>query len=342
MNLFRAFVALAAAAIAATNLTACEPPPPRLHLTVTTTVAGSDDDPGDGTCHSTSAGGCSLQAAIAEGNTGVDGADITIPPGDYAAFAAGVTGDVRIAAATPASTRLGDSGGVQLTVLPGGRLEITDLNTGGVGFPWPFHVNVGGGPRPGIFIARRSVLSAAHGVTPVVPLLIDEPGVAVLVDSLVHSPEYESVVNHGTLIAGNSSLLTSFTFTALRTTGWTAPAQSSLRGSAIARFDVFPGDGGGCRGGPPISHGYVHIEDPCGSEPNPTDGEGNAGYHISDTFRPHLDPTSPLVDAIPITDPACDTTSLDLYGNPRGVDGNGDGLPGCDIGAIERQPVPAA
>lgn len=36
MNLFRAFVALAAAAIAATNLTACEPPPPRLHLTVTT------------------------------------------------------------------------------------------------------------------------------------------------------------------------------------------------------------------------------------------------------------------------------------------------------------------
>lgn len=46
--------------------------------------------------------------------------------------------------------------------------------------------------------------------------------------------------------------------------------------------------------------------------------------------------TSPLVDAIPLGTAGCSTSMLDMYGNPRGGDGNGDGIPGCDIGAIER------
>ena len=49
-------------------------------------------------------------------------------------------------------------------------------------------------------------------------------------------------------------------------------------------------------------------------------------------------PPAAAVDAIPIGEAGCSLTAVDLYGNPRGVDGNGDGIPGCDIGAYERQP----
>jgi hypothetical protein len=51
---------------------------------------------------------------------------------------------------------------------------------------------------------------------------------------------------------------------------------------------------------------------------------------------------SSLVDAVPLGTAGCSTALVDLFGNPRGGDGNGDGLPGCDLGAIERQPAPAA
>jgi len=70
----------------------------------------------------------------------------------------------------------------------------------------------------------------------------------------------------------------------------------------------------------------------------PTDGEGNAEHPYSETSRLHLSMSSPLIDAIPIGDPACPVGSTDLHGMPRGVDGNGDGVPSCDIGAIEHQP----
>ena len=70
----------------------------------------------------------------------------------------------------------------------------------------------------------------------------------------------------------------------------------------------------------------------------PTDGEGNAEHPYSETSRLHLSMSSPLIDAIPIGVPACPVGSTDVYGMPRGVDGNGDGVPGCDIGAIEHQP----
>lgn len=331
MQRIKILVAAVSAAFAVGGLTACDPPPPRLQLTVTTTAAGTDDDPGDGICHSTPAGGCSLQAAIGEGNTASDGVDIAIPPGDYAAFTAGIIGDVRIAASAPASTRLGDSYGVHLTVLSQGRLEIADLNTGGDGLPWPFRVVVDGG----VFISHRSALAAQHGVVPLSPLFVEAPGTAVLVDSVVLSPEYQSVLNRGTFVAVRSSLLSSFTFTGLDTV---FPATSTLQASAIARLNAFPGEGGGCSGEPPVSYGYIHIEEPCGSDPMPTDGEGSTEHPYSETSRLHVSMSSPLIDAIPIDDPACIVGSTDVYGQPRGVDGNGDGVPGCDIGAIERQP----
>ena len=48
--------------------------------------------------------------------------------------------------------------------------------------------------------------------------------------------------------------------------------------------------------------------------------------------------THPGVDAIPLGQLGCATNATDVLGQPRGIDGNGDGVPGCDIGALERQP----
>ena len=51
--------------------------------------------------------------------------------------------------------------------------------------------------------------------------------------------------------------------------------------------------------------------------------------------------TSPLVDVVPVGTNGCTTAAVDVYGNPRRVDGNGDGVGGCDAGAVERQHPPA-
>jgi hypothetical protein len=84
---------------------------------------------------------------------------------------------------------------------------------------------------------------------------------------------------------------------------------------------------------------------PCGPlEPDDTTGDARVtsevtaipGPPLQTSFRLVLDTASPLVDAIPLGDPACDTTLTDLFGTERGVDGDGDGVGGCDIGAIER------
>jgi hypothetical protein len=51
-----------------------------------------------------------------------------------------------------------------------------------------------------------------------------------------------------------------------------------------------------------------------------------------------LEAGSPLVDAIPLGHASCPEGAVDVYGQPRAVDGDGDGGGGCDIGAVEVQP----
>jgi hypothetical protein len=47
---------------------------------------------------------------------------------------------------------------------------------------------------------------------------------------------------------------------------------------------------------------------------------------------------SAIVDTIPVGTLFCTPTATDIYGAPWGVDGNGDGADGCDVGAAEHQP----
>lgn len=90
---------------------------------------------------------------------------------------------------------------------------------------------------------------------------------------------------------------------------------------------------GACSGTPAFeSHGYVHTSSPCTTISGPGDSTGEL-----ESVLPVAG--SPLLDAIPVGEPGCtDPAAVDFYGNPRGVDGDGDGIAGCDIGAVELQP----
>ena len=88
-------------------------------------------------------------------------------------------------------------------------------------------------------------------------------------------------------------------------------------------------------GVPPASLGHNRIQEPCGGTQLPTDQVGAVpGW----TSASGADASSPIVDAIALGDEMCDGATEDVVGTVRGNDGDGDGVPGCDIGAVERVP----
>lgn len=139
---------------------------------------------------------------------------------------------------------------------------------------------------------------------------------------------------------------------------WTVAVQSSL----ISLLDVrlWTEDGGGsnvagtlisrgvntsrptasCAGTSPVSSGYNGTQSQggytCGLA-GPTDQTFFPPVVWTDDGPvPGSHPS--LVDAIPLGEAGCSSSALDVNGKPRGVDGNGDGVLGCDIGAVELQP----
>lgn len=350
---YRRFGTSAVAGLLAIGLAACDPPPPRLQLTVDSTLAGADDDPGDGVCSSAAAGGaCTLRAAIDEGNAAPDGADLTVPAGHYKNVDTTITGDVAVNPVSPADVKITDS---TFTVAAGARLALSGINTStSIQSALPsFPDNPATDTSlleldvSGIVVVTRSVV---RGID------IAAGGGAVVVDSIV---ETTGTVNHGGLIALRSSFLLDAIDGpdgTVLTTG--AGAGSHLTGSVLAvphthadpfNFD-FPGGEGTCAGAAPSSGSHMHVEDPCGPMTGTGDGSGDAGTTLLVTYIYNglgyrevgsvygLQPASPLIDAIPLGDPACPDGAVDVYGQPRGVDGDGDGTGGCDIGAVERQP----
>lgn len=345
--------ALAVAGLVAVGAAACEPAPPRLQLRVDSTAAGADDDPGDGVCSSAAAAGgaCTLQAAIDEGNAAADGADLTVPAGHYRNVDATITGDVIVKAQPAAEVAITES---TFSVAAGARLIVAGINTSTSIQAVP--------PVSGQMITTVSPLqldvAGSAGVVGSVlgGLDVAADGGAVVVDSIVESLD---VTNDGRLLALRSTLLgwsADDPDATVLTTG--AGALSSLASSVVAvphtTVDlisfIFPGGDGTCAGSAPNSKTYMFVEVPCGPMDEVGDASGDAGttvmmsvsyngigyYQIGLEYG--LQPTSPLIDAIPVGEGTCDEGAVDIYGQPRGVDGDGDGVGGCDIGAVERQP----
>jgi hypothetical protein len=343
-------VAAVVAGLAAVGLAACEPPPPRLQLTVDSALDSTDDDPGDGVCSSAAAGGaCTLRAAIDEGNAAPDGADIAVPTGHYGNINVLITGDVAIEPLTSADVRITDS---TITVAAGASLAVSAVNTS---------TSISSNPNGVVALLQLDVAGTAVIARSFLGSLdIAAGGGALLVDSVVDSiVDPAGIVNHGTLLALRSSLLHTAANGPAGTALTTGPGGSShltasvlaVAHTLVAPFNLpFPGGGGTCAGTAPTSGSFLFVEDPCGAMDGPGDGSGDALTTATVTFTftgvgpaqagssYSLMPTSPLVDAIPIGDGACPPGAVDVYGQPRGVDGDGDGIGGCDIGAVELQP----
>jgi hypothetical protein len=334
-------VAALTAAIALSAVTACEPPPPRLDLTVTSDAPGADDDPGDGLCASAAAAGaCTLPAAIDEANTAPNGADVTLPPGDYLWNDLTVTGNVHLIGESRYTTTLGAA---HVTVAAGATFRVHGIGTKPPDLgshPLSFRVE-------GTLVLERSLVDHTwllSGQAQRPALDIAATGTALLTDSIVVADDdVAAVVNAGRLVAVRSGLAPLRvcspdecygTDVAVHTT---ATGETHLAASATHAVGTEPTVLARCSGTPPVSHGYVHLEAPCGGTPSIGDSTGPSGLTYDALGTITVQATSPLVDAIPLGDPLCDTTAFDLHGVvPRGGDGDGDGEAGCDIGGVER------
>jgi hypothetical protein len=340
------------AALVTAGVAACEPLPPRLQLTVDSALAGADDDPGDGVCSAAAAGGaCTLRAAFDEGNAAPDGADLTVGAGTYRDVDTTITGDVAVHPGSPGAVAITDT---TLVVAPGARLAVTGINTSTSIQAVP--PSLPDNPSTAVDLLRLDVSGTVVVAGSILGGLdIATGGGALLVDSIVEF----STVNHGALAALRSSLLASSANGASATALTTGPGGTSLLTSSVVAvpwttLDLFlfefPGGEGTCAGSPPASGSFAFVEVPCGALDGEGDGSGDGGTTLlvgieftgvgyrQDGSVHGLRSTSPLVDAIPVGHASCPAGAVDVYGHPRGIDGDGDGIGGCDIGAVELQP----
>lgn len=336
------------AALAVTAMTACEPPPPRLVIVVNSDRSFDDSAPGDGICATgVQLGECTLTAAISEANASPTGADITLPPleddpvlppFEYSAGDLTVTGDVRVIG--DHGTRLGHT---HITVAAGARLSMSRIRpTAYTSNPVSFRVE-GTLVLDQVFVEHNQLLSGSVA-RPV--LEVTATGGAVLTDTvLVSDHATAAVVNAGVLVAVRSSIAPTQvcppdqpgcfgTDVAVHTAGAGQTHLASTATHTVGPWETAPAR---CTGNPPVSHGYVHLEEPCGGTPAVGDSSGDAGATYD--FGTHdlsFDATSPLIDAVPLTHPLCADATVDVFGVTRGLDSDGDGIGACEIGALER------
>lgn len=344
MHSVRKLLGAAVVAAAVVGLGACDPPPPRAAFVVTTTSTDGDAVPGDGVC-ATAAGGCSLRAAVQEGGLAADGADISLPAGRYEGVEV-ARGDIRVNWGAPqAPVHLTG----EISVASGARLALDGINAS---MParsdgWSLALSVSGSVE-----VRRSALAV---------LQVGAGGRAVLDRSLVAGagPSRQTSVR-GALVAVDSTFLTGADpsvaldstaggTTVLQRVVVAEPAMLLTDDETGVEFLYREGGTGTC-GGAVTSIGRVHVEVGCGTAGV---GDQTGGAELTTILHTQLGrppygldiieidvaATSPIVDAVPLGAAGCDGTGVDLFGNPRGVDGDGDGVGGCDIGALER-PVP--
>jgi len=320
MGFRRKTVAVAAAWLTILGLSACDPPP-RAQITVDSTAVGADGNPGDGVCSAPTAdGGCTLQAAVEEA-AALGPADIHVPAGAYDGQGTTLTvaGSVAISGDGVQATRLED---FRFVVADTGSLRLIDVSD-----TLADAVAVAFAVEGRLVLSRTSVTGAVEAIS------VAEGGSVGLWSSVVTS--FMPLVNEGEAVAYGSTMR-------LIHGRWGAvfgAGDAEWAATATLAWAASPGFGVSCDPTGLTSHGYNRSSWNCGlTAVGDSDGLVESEFQGPDGTYPVPVATSPLVDAIPVGQAGCALDTLDLLGNPRGVDGNGDGIPGCDIGAVELQP----
>lgn len=306
-------------------LVACEPPSPPVTFTVDTTSPAPDHTPGDGTCEATpGAGDCTLPAAVAEANA-VPRAAIVVPAGVYQDMQPTITSRVDLNWTTPAAVELGD---VALTVDAGARLRTRGLISRSLDDRKALALTVAGDAQ----IDRSQIELVDPSAEPQdqAPLTVLPTGGVVLTRSFVQG--YLTAVDNGGRAFIDASTITS----AGARVATTGSGQTALRATVVSRSVNTQLVTVGCTGTAPTPYGhsyYAPLALGCGPladtdvAPSPAPIVGLV-----------LSPTFAGIDAIPVGTGSCAVGDVDLFGAPRAVDGDGDGTPACDIGAVEYQP----
>lgn len=309
-------------AVAGAASVACEPVDPPVALVVTSTADLPDATPGDGVCEATAGtGDCTLPAAIDEGNA-LGAASITVPGGRYATRDLEVTGRLSLHGDV-GTVRLGSQ---EIRVAPDARLEVDGIGVNDI--PGAHFV------VEGTLHLRGSSIVVIESIWPAVDVLAG--GTAVVSDSVlaqVFMPGRPAVRNAGTLVLVRSAV------DAIDDEPATATVLVNS-GVVLSRASVVTR----CAGTPPESLGAnASIDASCGWGAPDDVVAAALDYDLVLSTPLHYVPraTSVLVDALPLGSSGCVGTETDLLGTQRGVDGDGDGVPGCDIGAVERPAPPA-
>lgn len=313
----------------------------RTTFVVTSTDAGDDDAPGDGVCTSAAAAGaCTFRAAVQEANATSSGVDVVVGPGSYHdPLPITVTGDIRVNADARRTVILER---FDVTVAAGARLELHGVWSDSGSFWSSTSFDVAGTLHLEGADVNNSNGALIDGTSPV--LRVRPGGAAIVVDSAVHTVRNENgnpILNEGVLILMRSTV-TGVIFAPSVPADRTVLETTSGATTVMAASGIHADPGGGfahgayrCAGVPPVSLGHNRIQEPCGGTQLPTDQVGAVpGW----TSASGADASSPIVDAIPLGDEMCDGATVDVVGTVRGNDGDGDGVPGCDIGAVERVP----
>lgn len=316
-------VTVLAATLGVVSLAACEPMPPPPVLVVTTTTTGSDADPGNGTCEVTpGAGDCSLRAALEEGSA-LGRADITVPDGLHTTGVVTVDGSLRV---NPEGNQVSLEGST-ITVAAGASLVL-------VGVDALDENGEAGSSFDSVVVEGTLVLLDSWLFQLGKPVVTVGPEGTAVLDTTNLMAGFSPVVdNQGTLVVRRSTLA-GVDGAALKTSG---AGRSVVEGSLLYTRNVRFGLGPVCLGTAPESMGFVASTDATCAVTGPTDQQ-DVAVTIGDFPSPPAPPlpTSPLIDAIPAGSPACPAADVDVVGTSRPIDGDGDGVAACDIGAVER------
>jgi CSLREA domain-containing protein len=308
-------------ALAASALMACDIPVPPPSFVVNTEADGADATPGDGTCEmDPGAGNCSLRAAVGEGNA-LGSAAITLPAGTYDSPSFSVTGDITINDGAPVDARLISQ---RITVAAGASLVLDGISS--------FTV-------PGVQVVVDGAFVGRHlslvGLESIGQLDVGPTGAAVVENSLFAHVfgVHPTVTNEGTLVMRHTALL-AWSDLNVNTTAFHNSGTAHVTASVLQQ----------CTGTAPLSLGYNNdVDGSCGLTGTGDQSAAPPAF-ITNPVQPvtyDLALASPLVDAIPVGVAGCGAEVVDdMSGAARPTDGNGDGTPGCDIGARERPEAP--